>query len=63
MIAWVLDSDMSICSTCIATDPLSALRLLLLKSILLHTISYFEESFCITFTYYLEIKVTSSILD
>ena len=36
---------------------------LLLKSNSLHIILYFEESLCITVTYYLEIKVTSNILD
>ena len=39
------------------------LGLLLLKSNSLHIILYFEESLCITVTYYLEIKVTSNILD
>ena len=36
---------------------------LLLKSSLLHIILYFEKGLYITFTYYLEIKVTSNILD
>ena len=35
---------------------------LLLKSNSLHITLYFEEGLCITVTYYLEIKVTSNIL-
>ena len=36
---------------------------LLLKSNSLHITLYFVESLCITVTYYLEIKVTSNILN
>ena len=39
------------------------LGLLLLKSNSLHITLYFEETLCITVTYYLVIKVTSNILN
>ena len=42
---------------------LTVLGSLLLKSNSLHITLYFEESLCITVTYYLEIKVTSNILN
>ena len=42
---------------------LTVLGSLLLKSNSLHITLYFEEGLCITVTYYLEIKVTSNILD
>ena len=41
----------------------SVLGLLLLKSNSLQITLYFEEGLCITVTYYLDIKVTSNILD
>ena len=41
----------------------AVLELILLKSNpLQHIIIYFEETLCITVTYYLEIKVTNNIL-
>ena len=46
-----------------STDSQAVLGPLLLKSNSLHIILYFEESLCIAVTYYLEIKVTSNILD
>ena len=44
-------------------DLSAVLGSLLLKSNSLHITLYFEESLCITVTYYLEIKVTSNILN
>ena len=46
-----------------ALTNLSVLGSLLLKSNSLHITLYFEEGLYITVTYYLEIKVTSNILD
>jgi len=42
---------------------LAVLGSLLLKSNSLHITLYFEETLCITVTYYLVIKVTSNILN
>ena len=47
----------------VRTHIQSVLTSSLLKSNLVHITLYFEESLCITVTYYLEIRVTGSILN
>ena len=49
--------------TCLCPYLSTVLGSLLLKSNSLHITLYFVESLCITVTYYLEIKVTSNILN